>query len=109
MQPFVMDGNVVRFKANKIVQFFMEAAQKSGVDLNSLAVEMAHGRFTQDDYEQFSQLHGYSLHCFHELSGVSDLTAKQATVAARQQFGDSEIGGCRDGDCEIHCGVPFVS
>lgn len=108
MQPFVMDQGVVRFKPNKIVQKLLEVADRAGWTLNNLAVEMANGRFTQDDYEQFSQLHGYSLCGFHELSGVSDATAKKASKAAQEQFDDQTIHGCRDSDCAIHCGVPLI-
>lgn len=100
MQPFVMDGKIVRFKRNAIVDHVLDAARKGGVDLNSIAC----GAFSQDDREQFAQLIGYSLSGFHELSYVSDETALQATQNARIQM-KTTVGACRDDGCEIHCGV----
>lgn len=102
MQPFVMDGEVVRFKANKIVSRLLEIARRAGWNLNNLADESPD--FSQDDYEQFVQLIGYSLIGFHELSGVSDETAFQATQNARIQF-KKTVSGCRDNGCDIHSGV----
>ena len=102
MQPFVMDGKVVRFKANKIVAYLLDSSRDGHkVDLNDLAMM----EFSQDDRAQFAQLIGYSLCGFHELSYVSDLAAENATQAARIQFKRSKIGGCRDDGCEIHAGV----
>jgi hypothetical protein len=46
---------------------------------------------------------GYSITGYHELSYVSDASAKAASEAARKI--NPEAGGCRDGGCGIHCGV----
>lgn len=97
MQPFVRDKHgTVRFKRNAIVEHLLD---HGGIGLN----ELADGDFSQDDWEQFSQLIGYSLCGFHELSHVSDATAAEASRAAKEQ--GFEAGGCRDDGCEIHCGV----
>ena len=100
-QPFEMTGNVVRFRRNKIVEDLLDFAQLHGFGLNQIAMR---GDYTQDDYEQFMQLIGYSLCGFHEISRVSDKTAKKASKAASKQFG-RKIQGCRDTGCEIHIGV----
>lgn len=102
MQPFVRDGKTVRFKANRIVAYLLDSGRSGRkVNLNDLAMMP----FSQDDRTQFAQLIGYSLIGFHELSYVSDIAAKNATQAARIQFRDSSIDGCRDRGCVIHCGV----
>lgn len=98
MQPFVMEKNVVRFKRNKLVEYLLD---KGGLNLNDLAA--MEDEFSQDDWQQFAQLIGYSLCGYHELSYVSDKNAKAASKAAQKLF--PECGGCRDTRCEIHCGV----
>jgi hypothetical protein len=75
LQPLVHDSQgVLRFKANAIVTFLLEAGP---FDMNKLAVM----KFSQEDREQFAQLIGYSLEGFGELSYVSDKAFK---AAARQ-------------------------
>lgn len=98
MQPLVRDNRgVVRFRPNKIVQFFVD----QGPSLNDIP-----NGFTQDDWEQFYQLIGYSLSGFHELSNVSDETALIASAACKRQFGRrEEKTGCRADGCGIHVGV----
>ncbi len=105
LQPFVMDGKVVRFKANAIVRYLLdEVAAKHGVNLNELACLP----FSQDDRVQFAQLIGYSLVGFHELSYVPDKAAIAATRAARKYLQMPNLTGCRDdGGCEIHSGVEW--
>lgn len=99
MQPLVKVGDVVRFRANAIVCHLLD---HGGIDLNRLA--FMRDQFSQDDWEQFAQLIGYSLCGYHELSYVSDESALAASAKAREQWPES--GGCRDGDgCEIHSGV----
>lgn len=73
VQPLVTspDG-LIRFKANKIVRFLLDAGS---FDMNELAVMS----FSQEDREQFAQLIGYSVSGFSELSYVSDKTYKQAS------------------------------
>jgi len=100
MQPFIKDPQgTVRFKENAIVRLLLDEAQPRGFGLNQLAMH----DFTQADWEQFYQLIGYSLSGYHELSHVSDASAKAASRSARKAF--PGVGGCRDSGCEIHCGV----
>lgn len=100
MQPVLLDQHGrARFKSNKIVDALLEFASKRGMDLNTIAMM----QFTQDDREQFAQLIGYSVIGFHELSYVSDETAKVASDAANKL--GPNLGGCRDDGCEWHIGV----
>jgi len=101
MQPFVRDDRgVVRFKENKAVKAMLEVCRQHGFSLN----EIATGGFSKDDMSQLSQLIGYSLSGFHELSHVTDATARRATAEAQEQ-GFKDACGCRNSNCEIHCGV----
>lgn len=70
MQPFVMDGKVIRFKENPIVRFLLDWARPRGMGLNELAC--IRDRFTDEDRAQFAQLIGYSLHGWGTLPYVSD-------------------------------------
>lgn len=103
MQPLEVDKhNTVRFKKNKIVDTLLDWASARGFSLNEIACM----KFSQEDRTQFAQLIGYTLCGFHELSYVSDEDALAATAEARKQnLPSSEIGGCRDEGCELHCGV----
>lgn len=76
IQPLVKDADgVVRFKANTIVQFLLEAGP---FDLNDLA-----GRgFPDDDWRQFAQLIGYSLGGFESLSYADNDTVSAAMLMA---------------------------
>lgn len=75
IQPLALDTHgVLRFKPNKIVQFLLETARKSNVDLNTIACMS----FTKEDHEQLAQLIGYSLGGFGDLSYVSDETYNAA-------------------------------
>lgn len=76
IQPLVQatDGTV-RFKANKIVKFLLDAGP---FDLNKIACM----EFSQNDREQFAQLIGYSLNGFGELSYVRNTTYDTAAVMA---------------------------
>lgn len=100
MQPLVMVGKVVRFKANAVVAHLLrEASQGRRCSLNDLGIH----DFPQADCEQFYQLIGYSLCGYHELSNVSDESALAASKQAKKTWPDA--GGCRDDGCEIHIGV----
>lgn len=98
MQPVALDAHgVIRFQRNHIVEYLLD---KGGIDLNHLA---ARGNaFTQEDWEQFYQLIGYSIGGYHELSRVSDESCARASAAARELMPDA--GGCRDGGCPFHGG-----
>ncbi|HSX22394.1 MAG TPA: hypothetical protein VLE97_06415 [Gaiellaceae bacterium] len=60
--------------------------------------------FPQEDREQFAQLMGYSICGYHELSYVSDESAAEASIAAREVLPGA--GGCRDKGC-FHGGPLF--
>lgn len=76
MQPVVLDDNGVgRFKENKIVRYLLDLCSiKQIADMNTLAILP----FSQEDYEQFAQLIGYSVHGFGDLSYASDETYAKA-------------------------------
>lgn len=102
MQSIVKDQHGrVRFKENQLVNFLLE---NGGLDMNRLAVSCRD--MPQTDWEQFYQLIGYSLTGYHELSGVSDASALEATRLADATFPGNALQGCRDNGCGIHCGVP---
>lgn len=68
IQPLYQDENgTLRFKSNAIVEYLLDNGK---IDLNQIAAM----DFTQNDREQFSQLHGYSLGGFGELSSTSNET-----------------------------------
>lgn len=103
MQEIYDDDGTPRFRENVIVQALLQHGQNTGFGLYEIAKDVD---FSQDDYEQFSQLHGYSLRGYHELSGVSDESAFRASEAAKAAgLPDT---GCRSTDCNIHLGVETV-
>lgn len=76
MQPVERDyRGVIRFKANAIVCFLLDAGP---YDMNALA-QMP---FKREDYEQFAQLIGYSVSGFGDLSYASTETIEAADRAA---------------------------
>ena len=99
MQPVTKDADgTLRFHENKIVRYLLDLARKHKIaDLNSLA-ELP---FPQEDREQFTQLIGYAISGYHELSYVSDASAEQASKLAHAVDPEA-AGGCRDTGCPIH-------
>lgn len=76
MRPVEQDADgVVRFKGNRIVRYMLDMG---GIDLNHLVRVETYARFTQEDWEEFYQLIGYSVSGYHELSLVSDDSALEA-------------------------------
>ena len=70
LQPIYIDEHgIVRFRPNKIVAFLMHWARSRGMDLNKLC-DMG-TLFDARDWEQFSQLTGYSVSGWGDLSYVS--------------------------------------
>jgi len=68
IQPIAPDKNgTMRFKENAIVSYLLD---NGPFDMNQLA----RLPFSNEDWEQFAQLIGYSLSGFGELSYVSDDT-----------------------------------
>ena len=81
MQPIRDDERgVKRFVPNRIVEKLLET---SPLDLNDIAAM----DFTQQEREQFSQLHGYSVSGWGELSYVSD---EAYATAEKMMEGKSE-------------------
>lgn len=121
MQPvYVNDEGIVRFRANAIIRYIVDHAgdlvhpgapvidpvtkrpmHQGRLDLSKLA-ELD---FPQEDREQFSQLMGYSISGYHELSDVSDESAAQASALADAAVPGA--GGCRDAGCLVHGGPLF--
>ena len=71
MQEVVWVGKVARFRENKLVSMLLDAAAKSGMDLNAIAMLSAKGDVEDADVIQLMQLIGYSV------SGYGDLTYVQ--------------------------------
>lgn len=67
----VMDGEVVRFRKNKIVDFLLRTSKS---DLNDLAMM----DFSEEDHAQFAQLIGYSVSGWGDLSYVKHRDACRA-------------------------------
>ncbi len=87
IQPLQYDDDgMLRFRANKIVRYLLDAGP---FDMNKLAMmpgesEVYAGAFSQEDWEQFAQLIGYSLGGFGELSYVRDKTYERAAKKAEK-------------------------
>lgn len=84
IQPVHLDKHgTARFKQNAIVRFLLNAATAGeGCDLNRLACL----DFTQDDWEQFYQLIGYSVSGFGGLNETSDATTAIADAMVERLF-----------------------
>ncbi len=79
LQPIARDEHgVPRFKSNGIVRFLLDAGP---FDLNKLTMKQ---EFTDEDWEQFAQLIGYSVGGFNELSYVSDAACEEANAIAKK-------------------------
>jgi hypothetical protein len=79
MQPIVNDGGVLRFKSNNIVRFLLDRGPN---DLNTLG--NIRYLFSQDDWDQFMQLIGYSVSGYGDLSTVSRESVEAADGATPQ-------------------------
>ena len=79
MQPLVMDGNVVRFKRNAIVdRLFNEGV----INLNRIAMWL--DSVPVEDVEQFWQLLGYSVSGYGDLSFIRPETVAKADELAAE-------------------------
>ena len=76
MQPVYIDENDARFKPNALVRYLLNV---SGINMNDLAMLP---NISQEDWEQFYQLIGYSISGYDELSRVSDYSKKESKIAA---------------------------
>jgi hypothetical protein len=86
MQPVVIaaDG-CARFAQNRIVRRLLVTAQKNGYDQNDIAIDVAEGKFEQAEVEQLTQLIGYSVSGFCDLS-TSSARHKAAAKRAVQKL-----------------------
>jgi hypothetical protein len=75
VQPVVQDDTGVhRYKSNAIVKYlYAEWEALSGQNLNDLAMK----GFPEEDFEQYSQLTGYSVSGLCDLSYVTDRVANK--------------------------------
>lgn len=69
---------VLRFKANAVVARLLNVAYAQGVNLNT----MASWSCDREDFEQFAQLIGYSVHGFCDLYYVSEDTKRTVLAMA---------------------------
>ena len=75
MQAVVLVDGVLRFKANDIVAYLLEAVrQGEKADMNTLAQL----NFGKRDREQFAQLIGYTVRGYAELRYASKKSVKKA-------------------------------
>lgn len=83
-QPMYLDeGGVLRFVENRIVGFMLDMLRNARMfDLNILGTMVARGMFTAEEYAQFSQLHGYTVSGFGELSQVPPAIVARCDQAA---------------------------
>lgn len=80
MQPIVWDGRgVIRFKKNAAVDYILD---NGGIDLNQIAM----GKFTIEDREQFNQLIGYSVSGYGDLSFIRRKTVRAADKKAAKLY-----------------------
>ncbi len=81
MQPVVWDGKgVIRFQENPIVAFLLEWASGHGMNLNDLERMSARMRWTENDWQHFAQLHGYSVDGWGSLRYVRDKVWEKAVA-----------------------------
>jgi hypothetical protein len=83
-QPLVMDGKVVRFMRNRIVEDLIALGQEHGFGLNEIAMAGAQGKYTQAEQAQLSQLDGYSVSGFGDLSFVNYDDLQRADEAVEE-------------------------
>jgi len=80
VQPLITEeGGIIRFKPNRIVKHLIAIAPPMYLN------KMACMEFSDEDWTQFSQLIGYSLSGFGELSYVDNKTYSAA--AAQDVYG----------------------
>lgn len=79
MQPVVNVDGVLRFKANNIVRFLLDRGPNDLHALGSIRY-----LFSQEDWDQFMQLIGYSVSGYGDLSTVSRESVEAADNATPQ-------------------------
>ena len=90
IQPLELDDQgVLRFKSNKLVDALLDHGQATGLGLNELRFKY-HGPEYADDWQQLSQLIGYSLSGYGELSYVSDYTYGVAAKMNEEKLNEKD-------------------
>lgn len=80
IQPLVTDeGGILRFKQNILVNALLEHGRQTGFGLNELRVKFGASEH-DDDYQQLSQLIGYSLSGYGYLSFVDNVAYEAANA-----------------------------
>jgi len=83
MQPVVLaEDGCVRFAENRIVRKLLTVAQETGFGLNEIALAQAKGMFSQEEVEQLTQLIGYSVSGFCDLSTSRTASKRRASKSA---------------------------
>jgi len=87
MQPVVVaaDG-CARFAENRIVRKLLTVGQEHGYGLHGIALAQAEGKFSQEEVEQLTQLIGYSVSGFCDLSTSRAGSRRRASKKAAELF-----------------------
>lgn len=86
IQPLNYVDGVLRFKENKIVSFLLD---NGGYDLNRLHCM----NFSDEDWEQFNQLHGYSVDGWFDISKNSEETKDLVTQLEAKFLKENDFDG----------------
>lgn len=79
-QPIGFDDyNIIRFKENNIISDLFD---RGLLDLNSIAIQVKNGKFPQEDYVQLTQLLGYSVSGWGDLSSSPKDKVKKIDIQA---------------------------
>lgn len=85
MQPVVLsDSGVVRFQANDAVRLLLDESTNRGYGLNQLHVAMASNPRGNDHLQHLSQLIGYSVCGYSDLSTRNNRVLRRADKLADQ-------------------------
>jgi hypothetical protein len=100
MQPIIKVAGQARFKENTIVRVLLDEATERGFGLEQLAKRFdawgPNAKFSQEDWEQFYQLLGYSVGAYGELSFVSEKSKNKADrVAEKMKSRRKKVGANR--------------
>ncbi len=68
-ETYIDEDGVQRFPMNTVIDHLHNTGK---IDLNDLAMDYHHGRFSKDDYMKFNMDLGYSVCGFAELSSFED-------------------------------------
>ena len=84
MQPVIMDQhNIIRFQRNQIIQDVAAAAFVGRqLSINQIIVNVAQGEYTKNDWEQFSQLTGWSVSGYNDITYIREKSKNKASAKA---------------------------